>query len=423
MNGAFAYKQTGKVSQAVHLYQLFVERYGTEEKLATLEKERPAALKERLKYLTTAYDSLAAAHVLTFDYQGAAELFLRIAGQTRFEAGGRKRAARNAAILYSKLGPPKQAATAFALFVALKPTVIEKVEIELTMAISASEALEPWQPNEGAQVRKRRRAAMSALEKVVKDYSHQREAAGWVVEAAYRLARAAREERDKKWVDWCKKVEAAFEVYQHRPGVDPALERDTHHGRQAAECAYWRAAAVAQADFAASDLKKPFATPKELEAALKKVQGIHEPALQKVVDRFKAPESALAARAEQGRLYAYLRERMPAAAANETNAQREEREKRERSLQAQGLKYDVEALEWGRAAASRAAPLERQAALRVALSADSGGVTLVKAAQAAFEASPGAAGRLRASRGPFAPMGKLLLPAASAVALPLPVKP
>jgi tetratricopeptide (TPR) repeat protein len=188
INGAYAYRQVGQFDRAIAMYLMYVKGYGAEDRLAAVEKSVPDHLPERVKYLHQACESLATAHVLTFDYEAAADTFETIAGQKRFQLQERKDAAHNALILRLNLGQKANAAAAREVLRGLGEDAAAKAEADLRMARGGFQAWEPHADDSEA-LRRDRKAAQAALEKYVKTHRRDREAEKLVAEAESLLAR------------------------------------------------------------------------------------------------------------------------------------------------------------------------------------------------------------------------------------------
>src|SRR5262249_8137879 len=117
MNGAYAYKQVGEDDKAIEMYELFIGRYGNKEKLEALRNGDPNAkppvaadphkYESRVKFLKLAYDALANAYVLFFDYPKAAETFRTVSETDSFSQDQRREAAQQALSLYASLNDTK----------------------------------------------------------------------------------------------------------------------------------------------------------------------------------------------------------------------------------------------------------------------------------------------------------------------------
>ena len=114
MNGAFAYKQVGEYDKAIEMYELFISRYGNPTNLKALRdgnrnatppvEQDTQKYEERVKFLKLAYDALANAYVLFFDYPKAAETFDDVRAIEHFSRDDRKSAAQQAMNLFASLG-------------------------------------------------------------------------------------------------------------------------------------------------------------------------------------------------------------------------------------------------------------------------------------------------------------------------------
>jgi hypothetical protein len=104
----------GEYDKAIEMYELFISRYGNEKTLAGLKngdakakppvQANPKKYEERVKYLQGAYDALAGAYVLFFNYPRAAETYDKISTNQHFPEKSRRESARQGLSLYASLG-------------------------------------------------------------------------------------------------------------------------------------------------------------------------------------------------------------------------------------------------------------------------------------------------------------------------------
>jgi tetratricopeptide repeat protein len=247
INGAYAYKQVGEYDKAIAMYRLFIDKYGDDKLLADLQKgpgANPQEYKKRVDNLGTAYNALAQAYVLFFNYRAAAETNDKIASIDRFEGQQRKEAARNALVLYSNLGDRDKMAASRARLLSLKPGPEEKAEADY---IAASADLKAWDER-GRDADQNRTARLRATQSLSQYHDANRNnpsAARYNVNAAYHVARMRRASNEKA-DDWLNNTIKAFERYKAvappKDGRSSAL--GTPEGDMAAEADF----ALADAD-------------------------------------------------------------------------------------------------------------------------------------------------------------------------------
>ncbi|MBX3182115.1 MAG: hypothetical protein KIT72_10335 [Polyangiaceae bacterium] len=322
MNGAYAYKQVGEYDKAIEMYELFIARYGSEEKLQELKNgnprksppvpAEPAKYEERVGYLKQAYDALAGSYVLFFDYPKAAETFDTISNVEHFTPEDRRGAARQALSLYSSLGDEGGMARSKARFQKLGASPKELAEADFIIASSEVKKWDELSPDEGGNLAARRKA-QAAMEGYYQRYEKQDAAAQYVVEAAYNVARMKRASAQRDTQKWWQNTIAAFTKWNRlaprKDNVSTAL--GSREADMAAEADY------VQID---ADLKKSFdydtghhrykGTVTEVITKYRAdaVEGKkwHD-RLQKVIDTYVSPTWTIVARARQGSVYDSLR--------------------------------------------------------------------------------------------------------------------
>src|SRR6187399_1170697 len=160
MNGAYAYKQVGEYDKAIEMYELFISRYGDEKTLQKLKNgdpnAKPAAVQiirqtpsvfgqvapnkakyeERVQFLKQAYDALAGAYVLFFDYPKAAETYDKISSIEHFKQDDRRESARQALSLYASIGDAAGMTRSRGRFGQLGASPKELAEADFIMASS-----------------------------------------------------------------------------------------------------------------------------------------------------------------------------------------------------------------------------------------------------------------------------------------------
>jgi tetratricopeptide (TPR) repeat protein len=312
MNGAYCYKQVGDYDQAIEMYTLFIKEYGNEQNLAKLEKgdaaaqpPKPADPKrygERVEYLKKAYDTLAAAYVLFFNYRSAAETYDTIARNGRFTPEARRTSARNAVLLYANIGDTDKMLAARTNFLGLKPPAEQKADIDFLVASADLKAWDEKGPDEGAN-RTARMKALTAMDAYYAANKGNSAANGYVVRAAYQSARLRRAGRDTKAADWCKSTISAFDKYK----ATEAKALGSEQADMAAECAYVALDEKIRKDFdyetghhrydgVITKIKEAY------EKDLLKANELHDQ-LQAIITSYGSLRYTVAARARQGSLY------------------------------------------------------------------------------------------------------------------------
>jgi len=246
INGAYCYKQVGEYDQAIEMYTLFIKEYGNEERLVKLDKGDPAAkppqqpqpkkLAERVKYLKQAYDALGDSYVLFFNYRGAAETFDTISRNVRFEAAARRKAAKNAVLLYSNVGERDRMVASRGKFLELDPPAEQKAEIDWLVASSDLKVWDERGMDDGAN-KAARLKAISAMEDYFSANRNNVAASPYLVQAAYNTAKLYKAGNDPKGADWCRTTISAFDKFR---GATPPGQKalGSPQADMAAECAY-----------------------------------------------------------------------------------------------------------------------------------------------------------------------------------------
>ncbi len=198
MNGAYAYKQVGEYDKAIGMYELFISRYGNEQTLNKLQNgdakakpptpAQPKKYEERVKYLQGAYDALAGAYVLFFNYPRAAETYDKISNNTHFAQADRRNAARQALSLYASLGDRGGMTRARERFQALGASPKEIAEADFIVASAELKRWDQYSGDEGANANARR-GAQRAMDDYYTANKGKDAAAQYVVQAAYYSAK------------------------------------------------------------------------------------------------------------------------------------------------------------------------------------------------------------------------------------------
>jgi tetratricopeptide (TPR) repeat protein len=323
MNGAYAYKQVGEYDKAIDMYQLFISRYGSADKLAAVRDGDPEAqppvapdpgrYDERVKFLKMADDALASSYVLFFDYPQAAATFEKISRTEHFAEADRREAARQALTLAASLGDDSGMRRARQNLASLGASPRDLAEADFVIASAALKAWDRSSPVRGPNADARQTAEF-AMKSYYDANARNPDASEFVVEAAYWVAKAKRAARDAREKEWWDNTKSAFETFRRVAPVKPDGISSALGSRQAgfaAEAAYIQLDEAIQKGFDYDTGHHRFTgtTTEVLEQyrrAAAQAQA-HYDALQKVVDDYASPEWATASIGRQGSLYDSLR--------------------------------------------------------------------------------------------------------------------
>ncbi len=249
MNGAFAYKQVGEYDKAIAMYELFISRYGNEGTLQKLKNGDPKAsppvpaqpdkYEARVGFLSNAYQALAGAYVLFFDYPKAAATFDQIGKNEHFSTADRKEATKQALSLYSSLDDSAGIARTRERYQKLGASDEELAEADFVIASAPLNKWDEHSPNEGAN-QKARLEAQAAMETYYGRNKNRDAAARFVVQAAYNMAKTKKAVNSTDENKWWQSTIAAFDRYQRlaprKDGKSSAL--GSREASMAAEAEY-----------------------------------------------------------------------------------------------------------------------------------------------------------------------------------------
>jgi TolA-binding protein len=322
MNGAFAYKQVGEYDKAIEMYELFISRYGNEQTLAKLQSGDPKAvppvppnpkkLEERVKYLQSAYDALAGAYVLFFNYPRAAETYDKISNNGHFSQNERRNAARQALSLYASLGDRGGMTRSRERFQSLGASPKEGAEADFIVASAELKRWDQYGSDEGANATARK-GAERAMDDYYKANEKKDAAAQYVVQAAYWGAKTRKAvsagDTNKSWQNTMN----AFEKWKRLAPVE-AGKNSALGSREAGMAAEAEFTMLDEQIVKTFDYDSGFhhykGTSVEVVAAYQKdaIQAKQRyDKLQHVIDAYVSPEWTTAAIARQGSLYDSLR--------------------------------------------------------------------------------------------------------------------
>jgi hypothetical protein len=323
MNGAFAYKQVGEYSKAIEMYSLFIARYGSAEKLRTLREGDPNArppkaaeperFENRVKFLKLAYDALANAYLLFFDYPKAAETLSTVANGEHFSAAERRAAAEQALNLYASLGKQTDTLRSRDLMIALGASPQERASANFVIASAVLQRWDAASPDAGGN-RQARQQAEQQLRGYYDAHVQDQAALEYLVEACYWLAKLKGAAKDPSAAQWWTRTQELFAALRDTANKDAQGNSTALGSRQAGFAAE---GAFLQLD---DEIKRSFdydsgfqrfkGTPEQV------IEGYQRAAvnakswydrLQRVIDDYASPEWATAALARQGSLYDSLR--------------------------------------------------------------------------------------------------------------------
>jgi outer membrane protein assembly factor BamD (BamD/ComL family) len=322
MNGAFAYKQVGEYDKAIEMYELFISRYGSEQTLNKLKNGDPKAnppvapnpkkYEDRVGYLKGAYDALAAAYVLFFNYPRAAETYDKISNNANFKQADRRESARQALQLYASLGDRTGMTRARERFQSLGASPKEMAEADFIVASADLKRWDPYSGDQGANATARR-AAQRTMEDYYNANKNKDAAAQYVVQAAYWSARTRKAVSAGDTNKWWDQTIAAFDKWK-RLAPQTAGKSSALGSREAGM--------AAEGEFSLLDeeLAKKF----DYEAGLHRYRGTVVEVMQKyradvveakkwddklqhVADAYVSPEWTAAALARQGTVWDSVR--------------------------------------------------------------------------------------------------------------------
>lgn len=312
MNGAYSYKQVGEYDQAIAMYSLFISKYGDSQTLKTLKKEEPARYEERVGFLTNAYQALASAYILFFDYPKAADTFDKIAEIEDFPKAERQAAAKQALTLYANLDDSAGMQKARRRYANLGASEENLSEADFLIAGAALKKWDPESPDTGSN-KQARLSAQQTMEQYYTANRNRRSAYRYAVQAAYHVAVSKRAGRAGNENEWWNNTISAFDRYL---GVAPQKDgKSSALGSEEANMA-------AEAEFTLIDqnLKSSFdydSGHHRFKGSIVEVTQQYTKSaqtaktwydkLQRVVDRYVSPKWATVAIARQGSLYDSIR--------------------------------------------------------------------------------------------------------------------
>ena len=322
MNGAYAYKQVGEYDKAIAMYELFIAKYGNEATLNKLQngdtKAKPPApaepkkYEERVKYLQGAYDALAGAYVLFFNYPRAAETYDKISTNTHFSQADRRTAAQQALSLYASLGDKGGMTRARERFQQLGASPKELAEADFVVASADLKRWDQYSGDDGANGNARR-TAQNAMDNYYAANKGKDAAAQYVVQAAYWSAKTRKAVASGETNKWWDSTIAAFAKWKSLAPVTGG-KNSALGSREAGMAAEAEFTELDQENQRSFDYESGFhhykGTSVEVVAEYQKdalEAKKRYDKLQHVVDTYVSPEWTTAAIARQGSLYDSLR--------------------------------------------------------------------------------------------------------------------
>jgi tetratricopeptide (TPR) repeat protein len=322
MNGAYAYKQVGEYDKAITMYELFIAKYGNEATLNKLQNgdtkakppvaAEPKKYEERVKYLQGAYDALAGAYVLFFNYPRAAETYDKISTNTHFSQTDRRTAAQQALSLYASLGDKGGMTRARERFQQLGASPKELAEADFVVASADLKRWDQYSGDDGANGNARRTAQL-AMDNYYAANKGKDAAAQFVVQAAYWSAKTRKAVASGDTNKWWDDTIAAFAKWKALAPVTGG-KNSALGSREAGMAAEAEFTELDQENQRSFDYESGFhhykGTSVEVVAEYQKdalEAKKRYDKLQHVVDTYVSPEWTTAAIARQGSLYDSLR--------------------------------------------------------------------------------------------------------------------
>ncbi len=240
INSAYCYKQIGKFNEAIDLYNLFINSYGSDAILNRLDhggidpetKQKVAAdpkqYKERIDYLGKAYDALSTTYYGFFAYQQAAQSFAKIAMNPRFDDDRRSNAANIALTLDSNLGDRADMNKMYDVLVDPKMRLDADKRAQADY-LKASFDYGQWNPNAGESAANSaaRSQAVSSLSQYHDAARGKPAAARYALEAAYRIAKMEQAAGDPGFRNWLHTVVTDWEYFKNNPATMTSGDKKT----------------------------------------------------------------------------------------------------------------------------------------------------------------------------------------------------
>jgi tetratricopeptide (TPR) repeat protein len=232
INSAYCYKQVGDFSRAIELYNLFISNYGSDDNLNRVQNggidpdtkqkvpPNPDEYKARIKYLGLAYDALSSTYYGFFAYQKAADSFGQIANNTRFDDAHRASAAHIGMVLYSNLGDRANMTKMYNIVVDPRMAITADKRAEAD-ALKANFDYAQWNPT-GADTGGNSAARSQAIASLTAYHNANKtkpEAARYVLEASYHIAKMMQATGDPEFRTWFKTVITDWENFKSHPIV------------------------------------------------------------------------------------------------------------------------------------------------------------------------------------------------------------
>jgi len=336
INGAIAHKHLSNYDKAIAMYELFIGAYGKDDALDALAKgdkakgtpPDPEKYAQRVRYLRRAYDELAEAYVLFFDYRQAAQTYDKISsidrevpakkeadgkevgGSRGFDPDSRRNAAQNAVFLYLNIGEQARVEATKKRFFGMNPPKEQQAEIEWLIAQGDLKGWDERSPDRGDNKTNRLRA-IASMDGFYGKWS--KDPAGYALSvlAAGNSAKLRRLGNDAKAADWCENAIAAFDSFR---SVAPKDEKGnskagaTPQADAAAECEYRKIDEELKSNFdyetghhrytgVITDITKAY------EDDVNKVAKGYADRLQSIVEKYNSGRWTVASRARRGTLY------------------------------------------------------------------------------------------------------------------------
>ncbi len=223
-NAALAYRRIGQMGKAIELYQLFIDKYGSEENLKRLQNGDAASKDKyaiRVKNLGDAYEALAETNYGFFNYRQAAESYGSIANNGRFNDDKRKRASLNALSLYKSLGDRPNVEAQYKLLQSPKMNLEADRKLDIDFR-RADFDYNQWNPTGeiGGRNGDVRKSSVASLTQYYNANKANAKAAQFAIEASYKVAKMLRTVGDPGYRQWLRNTIAAWQFFSKNPTVD-----------------------------------------------------------------------------------------------------------------------------------------------------------------------------------------------------------
>jgi hypothetical protein len=248
LNGAFSFRELGRVGDAIRLESVLLDKYGAEETLEVLGHgdshpghlvaPDPQEYRSRVGLVRNAYDALVKDCYAILDYRLAADTLAKEAARKSLADEIRLYAASGAVRLYLLLGDYPKASVEYALFSNPGVRAVPEKRAEASYAM-ASFRYSQWRDMSEPRASAAARAlAIHELQSFHDEFRGKPGAAPFVLESAYRVGTMMRAAGDTAWHTWFKKAIDAWQFFKANPQPGPGRAEDSPYRDYAGEAAY-----------------------------------------------------------------------------------------------------------------------------------------------------------------------------------------